>query len=346
MPARTVGLDLGDRLTHFHILNRAGETIDAGSIPTSRAALEKKFGAYKPARVAMESCGQSPWVSRWFESKGYETVVANARKLQSITQSQRKNDRHDAQQLAQLARADVKLLKPIQHRSEQHQLDLTAIRARAALVDVRTSLISAVRGMVKAFGFKLPSCASENFAQRALENMPANLSQSLKPLVEQIESISDCIAAYDEQIRVLAENVYPETRSLRQVNGVGHLTALTFVLTLGDASRFEKSRDVGAYLGLVPGQRQSGDSDPHCGISKEGDRYLRKLMVQSAHHVLGRFGHDCHIRRWALAKLTGSKTSKKVQIVATARKLAVLLHRLWKDGSEYQPFGHLTAQAA
>jgi transposase len=294
----------------------------------------------------METCGQSPWVSRWFESKGHEVVVANARELQAITQSRRKNDRRDAKKLAQLARADVELLHPVRHRCEQQQADLTAIRARAVLVEARTTFINSVRGMVKAFGYKLPSCASGNFAVRALQHMPSILRQRLEPLIEQIESISQTIELYDEQIRQLAETAYPETRFLRQVSGVAHLTALTYVLTIGDAARFASSRDVGSYLGLTPARRQSGDSDPQCGISKEGDRYLRKLLVQSAQHIIGRFGRDCDLRRWALAKITSNKSSKKIQVVAVARKLAVLLHRLWADGAAYQAFRHPAATQA
>ena len=125
---------------------------------------------------------------------------------------------------------------------------------------------------------------------------------------------------------------------LKQVKGVGTLIALTFLLTLEDPHRFGKSRDVGGYLGLQPGRRNSGKSEPQLHISKEGDPYLRTLLVQGAQHILGPFGVDCDLRRWGL-KLAerGGKSGKKRAIVATARKLAVLLHHLWVSAEVYEP---------
>src|SRR5207302_161257 len=119
--------------------------------------------------------------------------------------------------------------------------------------------------------------------------------------------------------------------------GVGTLIALTFLLTLEDPHRFRKSRDLGGYLGLQPGRRKSGQSEPQLHISKEGDPYLRTLLVQGAQHILGPFGVDCDLRRWGL-KLAerGDKSGKKRAIIATARKLAVLLHHLWVSGEAYE----------
>jgi transposase len=125
---------------------------------------------------------------------------------------------------------------------------------------------------------------------------------------------------------------------LRQVEGVGPLTALTFVLTLEDPYRFEKSRSVGAYLGLVPASDKSGDRDPQRRISKEGDEMLRKLLVGSAHYILGPFGGDSDLRRHGEKIASrGAKNAKKRAAVAVARKLAVLLHRLWVTGEVYDP---------
>jgi transposase len=133
---------------------------------------------------------------------------------------------------------------------------------------------------------------------------------------------------------------------LRQVEGVGALTALTFVLTLEDPHRFEKSRSVGAYLGLVPGKDQSGDRDPQKRISKEGDEMLRKLLVGSAHYVLGPFGSDSDLRRHGEKIASrGGKNAKKRAAVAVARKLSVLLHRLWVSGDVYDPFHNARRRA-
>ncbi len=119
---------------------------------------------------------------------------------------------------------------------------------------------------------------------------------------------------------------------------MGTLIALSFMLTLEDPHRFGKSRDVGCYLGLQPGRRNSGQSEPQMHISKEGDPYLRTLLVQRAQHILGPFGVDCDLRRGGL-KLAerGGKSGEKRAIIATARKLAVLLHHLWVSGEAYEP---------
>src|SRR6202142_1201765 len=159
-----------------------------------------------------------------------------------------------------------------------------------------------------------------------------------KPLLNAIESLSERIVEYNERIENLAQQSYPQVALLKQIKGVGTLIALTYMLTLEDPHRFGKSRDVGCYLGLQPGRRNSGQSEPQMHISKEGDPYLRTLLVQGAQHILGPFGIDCDLRRWGL-KLAerGGRNGKKRAIVATARKLAVLLHHLWVSGEVYEP---------
>src|SRR5215813_6310284 len=146
------------------------------------------------------------------------------------------------------------------------------------------------------------------------------------------------IRDYNQRIECLAQESYPQVALLKQVKVVGTLIALTFLLTLEDPHRFRKSRDVGCYLGLQPGRRNSGQSEPQMDISKEGDPYLRTLLVQGAQHILGPFGADSDLRRWGL-KLAerGGRKGKRRAIVATARKLAVLLHHLWVSGEVYEP---------
>ncbi len=160
----------------------------------------------------------------------------------------------------------------------------------------------------------------------------------LGPILETIGSLTQRIRDYERQLETISEEHYPETNLLRQVEGVGTLTALTFVLTLEDPYRFEKSRTVGAYLGLVPASDRSGDRDPQKRISKEGDEMLRKLLVGSAHYILGPFGSDSDLRRHGenIAQ-RGAKNAKKRAAVAVARKLSVLLHRLWIAGEVYDP---------
>jgi len=170
------------------------------------------------------------------------------------------------------------------------------------------------------------------------EGLSPELQTALEPLLAGIESLSERICEYNERMEHLAQERYPQVALLKQVKGVGTLIALTFLLTLEDAHRFRKSRDVGCYLGLQPGRRNSGQSEPQMHISKQGDPYLRTLLVQGAQHILGPFGADSDLRRWGL-KLAerGGRNGKKRAIIATARKLAVLLHHLWVSGEVYEP---------
>jgi transposase len=269
---------------------------------------------------------------------GHEVIVAHARKVRLIGESRRKDDRLDARTLARLARIDPQLLCPVQHRSAKAQADLTVIRARAGLVRARTALVNTARGLAKSYGERLRGCNVRNMNPEKAQALSPELQAALGPLLAGIESLSERIQEYNQRIEQLAKESYPQTALLKQVQGVGTLIGLTFLLTLEDPRRFRKSRDVGCYLGLQPARRNSGQSEPQLHISKEGDPYLRTLLVQGAHHILGPFGVDSDLRRWGL-KLAerGGKSGKKRAIVATARKLAVLLHHLWISGEAYEP---------
>ncbi|HEY4363347.1 MAG TPA: IS110 family transposase [Bryobacteraceae bacterium] len=297
---------------------------------------EKHFGG-EPKRIALEVGAQSAWIGRQLKEMGHEVIVANARQVKWITASDQKSDRVDAKKLAWLARADARLLAPIEHRSAEQQAELSVIRARDAIVRARTLLVNAARGIAKNFGQRLPATVTPTFGKRALKVVPPVLLPALTGLLEQIDDLGEQILDYEERI-AQAGAKHPEVARLISIPGVGTLTALTFVLTLGRAERFSHSRDVAAYLGLRPRQRQSGGLDPQLGISKSGDKYLRKLLVQCAHHTLGHWGRDSALRQWGLAKGGRAKGASRRAIVAVARKLAVLLHRLWVTGDSYKPF--------
>jgi transposase len=339
-PSMTVGIDLGDKYSYLCLLEtESGEVIEEGRLRTTPEALRRRFSSEQPLRVAIEAGTHSPWVSRVLEECGHEVLVANPRKTRLIYSNKRKTDEIDAENLARLARLDPKLLYPLKHRGEDSQAHLAIIRSREALVSCRTQLVNHVRGAVKSFGARLPKCPAVSFHNKAPEHIPEALWPALGPILKTIGSLTQCIREYDRQLETISkEHYYPETDLLRQVEGVGVLTALTFVLTLEDPYRFEKSRTVGAYLGLVPARDQSGDRDPQKHISKEGDEMLRKLLVGSAHYILGPFGSDSDLRRHG-EKIAqrGAKNAKKRAVVAVARKLSVLLHRLWVSGEIYEP---------
>ena len=334
----TIGLDLGDRNSWYCVLDEAGQIQMEQRVRTTAKGLGEVFGAMPHSRIALETGTHSPWISRLLRELGHEVIVANARKVRLIGESRKKDDRLDAQTLARLARIDPELLCPVKHRSAQAQADLMMIRARAGLVRVRTGLVNTARGLAKSYGERLRGCNVRNMNPEKAEGLSRELQAALQPLLAAIESVSERIAEYNERIDKLAQESYPQVALLKQVKGVGTLIALTFLLTLEDPHRFSKSRDVGGYLGLQPGRRNSGQSEPQMHISKEGDPYLRTLLVQGAQHILGPFGVDCDLRRWGL-KLAerGGRNAKKRAIVATARKLAVLLHHLWVSGEVYEP---------
>lgn len=334
----TIGLDLGDKASRYCVLESGGEIALEDRVATTHAGLIKKFQGLPPCRIAIEVGQHSPWVSRLLTGMGHEVIVANPRKLPLISGSSSKDDRMDARTLARLARVDPALLAPIRHRSEETQLDLMEIRVRAELVEVRTALINSARGLAKAIGERIPEADADTMDEQRLELLPKPVQAVLKPLLEQVASLTDQIKASNERIEQIARSKYPEAERLRQVSGVGPLIALTFILTIEDKERFEKSRDVGCYVGLRPKRSESGESQPQLGITKEGDRYLRQLLVQGAHHIISKRGPDTDLQRFG-NKLAarGGKNAKKRAVVAVARKLAVLLHRLWVTGEKYEP---------
>ena len=278
----TIGLDVGDRSSWYCVLDEAGDVLLEQKVATTPKAMKEVFGGMPHSRIALETGMHSPWVSRLLSEVGHEVIVAHARTVRLIGESRRKDDRFDARTLARLARIDPDLLGPVQHRSRKAQVDLMVIRARAGLVRARTALINTARGLTKSYGERLRGCSPRKMNRELAEGLSPELQSTLQPLLDEIESLSERIREYNERVQQIAEESYPEVARLEQVKGVGTLIALTYVLTLEDSRRFRKSRDVGCYLGLRPGRRNSGQSEPQLHVSKEGDPYLRTMMGQSA----------------------------------------------------------------
>lgn len=344
----TIGLDLGDRFSQVCVVSQAsGEILEEKRIRTTAAALEKRFAGQPRMRIALEVGTHSPWVSRLLARWGHEVLVANASKVRLIYENRRKADRVDARYLARLARLDPELLSPVEHRSEQAQVDLAVLRSRDVLVRCRAALITHVRGTVKSLGGRLPSCSVDRFVKRVGPLIPEVLKPAVDSVLASLTVLDEQIREYDRAIEALAAVRYPQTRLLRQVGGVGPVTSAAYVLTLETPARFRKSRMVGAYLGLAPGRKSSGEQDPQRRITKQGDLYLRRLLVQSAHYVLGPFGRDCDLRRYGeRLAARGGKNAKKRAVVAVARKLSVLLHRLWRNAEVYEPLRQASGSPA
>lgn len=340
LPEITIGIDLGDKSHAICVMSAAGEIIEERKIRNDRDALHQVSDKYRKARIAMEVGSHSPWISRLFEEADHEVFVANPRKLRAIYQNERKSDKVDAQILARLGRLDPELLHPIAHQSEQAQRDLLQIKLRDNMVRQRVDIISSVRFTLKSLGIKIRSTNTNYFPKRAREQLNdehTELLAMIEPSLQVIDEMTKRIKELNRKIEQLAIDEYPEALRLQQIRGIGPITALTYILTIGDPQRFAKSRDVGAYLGLVPKRDQSGDSDKQLRISKAGDAYLRRLLVSGAQYILGPFGEDCDLRRHGL-KLAerGGRSAKKKAVIAIARKLSVIMHTLWSQQCDYQ----------
>jgi transposase len=335
----TVGIDMGDRNHSICVLDENGEVKARSSVMNTARAIRKYFKDFEPCRVAIEAGTHSGWISRILKELGHEVLVGNPRKLRAIWDSDEKDDERDAEMLARIARFDPHLLYPIHHRGAQAQSDLAVIKARDMLVKMRAMLITHARGTVKSAGKRITKSSAASFHIKLHKETPSELSDALKPLVVTTYELTRTIREYDELIEKLSKEKYPETKGLRAIRGVGPITALAFVLTLEESSRFDKSRAVGPFLGLTPKRDKSGQTDKQLRISKAGNAYLRRLLVGCAHFILGPFGSDCDLRRFGL-KLAkgGGKNAKRRAVVAVARKLSVLMHSLWKTGEQYDPF--------
>lgn len=334
----TIGVDVGDRFSQICVLDADGEVQEEARIRTTPSAFGQWFRSAPLSRVVLEAGAHSPWISRLIGENGHETIVANPRRLRLIYQNDRKSDRVDAESLARLGRLDRRLLCPVKHRGAEAQADLALLRSRDALIRARTLLINHVRGASKSVGGRVPTCSARSFHQKAVGHIPTELAEALGPELETIARLTAQVRDLDKRVEEMAKTKYPEIAALRQVFGVGPVTATTYVLTLEDPGRFPRSRAVGCYVGLRPRQADSGDQKPQLHITKAGDEALRSLLVCAAQYILGPHGPDSDLRRWGLALAErGGKAAKKRAVVAVARKLAVLLHRLWETGEIYEP---------
>ncbi len=335
---KTLGIDVGDRRSSYCLLAASGETLDEGNVATTGKALSALFQTIEVCRVVLEACGHVHWIAGLASEAGHEVVVANPREVRLISQSGRKNDRNDARTLARLGRADVELLRPVKLRGEDCRASRSVLHARDLLVRTRAKLVNFVRGQVKTFGGRVPSCSTSAFRNKAACHVPEPIRAVVTPMLEMLEELEKQIRNFDREIERLCEEQHPETGVLRQVKSVGPVLALTYVATIESPARFVSSRTVGNYVGLAPAQYASGAKTPELRISKRGDRFLRRLLVNAAAYILGPFGEDSDLRRYGERIAgSGSQRDKARARIAVARKLACLLHHLWRTGCVWDP---------
>jgi len=344
---KVIGMDLGDKRHVVVVFDETGDEVEVAKITNTSRQVQRYFEGHPGAVVVMEAGTHSAWITRLLESMDHEVHVGNPRKLRAIWDTDDKSDERDARVLGLMYRLEPRLLHPVFHRSERAQADLELIKAREQLVGCRSKLINHVRGVVKSMGERIPKCSTQSFHRRAVEHMPSALAEALGSVVAMIEKLTEQIDDQDKLIKAISESQYSETQWLRQVQGVGPVTALAYVLTLEHPSRLSKSRSAGPLLGLTPKRDQSGDTDKQLRITKAGNSHLRRLLVNCAHYIMGPLASDSDLRRYGeRIAARGGKNAKKRAVVAVARKLAVLLHRLWVDQSEYIPLRSARKEAA
>ena len=341
---KVIGIDLGDKKHIAVLFDENGKESKPFSIPNTREGLNKTLTKHPGCTVVMEAGTHSPWISRLVESCGCKAHVGQPRKLRAIWDADDKSDERDARMLGRLYRFDPNMVPPVFHRGERAQVDLALIKSRNQLKESRQSLVNYARCTVKSFGERLSSCGSVSFATKTWDEVPEALHSALEGVYASIRTLTEQIKEMESKIHWMCREDYQETQWLMQVCGVGPITALSFVLVLEDPGRFAKSREVGCFLGLTPRRDQSGETDKQLRITKSGDKMLRCLLVNCATYILRDASPDCDLKRFGqrLGE-RGGKRGHKCAKVAVARKLAVMLHRLWKDQAAYDP-NHLKAK--
>ena len=323
----TIGLDLGDRQTAGCVVDAGGQILERFQARTTPTRLLAAVTRWPGARVVLEVGGQSPWVSRRLQAAG------RGGQCPAGAVDCRGRQRPAGRSCWPVGPGGPGLVgASAPQRTTQRDLGVESAGAAP-----QTGAGSPGAG---APGLGARRRTTDGGQGRPSQAVGATLP-GITELLAVLEQLTASIRALDRQLATLATTRYPVTELLRQVPGVGPLTALTYVLTLEDPTRFPRSRTVGAYLGLRPKRRDSGAQQPELSITKAGDVLLRRHLVTAAQYILGPFGPDTDLRRWGLALAgRGGKAAKKRAVVAVARKLAVLLHRLWLTGEVYEPVGY------
>jgi transposase len=329
------GIDLHQDKSEICIIDEDGEVTEKTTVRTTRRALSRYFESRSRMRVVMEAGGSSPWVSRLIEGCGHEKVVCAPRRVRLIAESTLKADAVDAEVLARLVRIDPGFLGSVTHRSEEAQRLRSKLTVRTALVEARTKWINTVKGILRGFGYRVAGGGTRTFPQRVAKlDLPAELREVIEPLLTQLELVTAEIVRREEDLEQVAREL-PVVEHLRQIPGVGLIVSLYYVLTVDDPERFRRSRDVAAYFGLRPTMRSSASVSYFGRITREGDSEMRRLLVQAAHGLL-RTRTRSRLQDWAV-ELAGRRGKGKA-VVALARKIAVLMHRLWVTGEVFQPY--------
>jgi transposase len=331
------GLDVSMEETRICILDRDGKVVHEVKVPSTPSDIEAAL-ARAPAcrRVVFETGRMAPMLHHGLTERGVPVVRIESRQASQALKSlaTHKTDRNDARGLAHLARTGF--FKPVHVKSLPAHAIRSLIIARKKLVGQRVMLENQIRGLAVVFGVRLPRALSSTFIAKALQASEGidGLSAAMRGLVTARVAVLSAVTSIDADIKKLAR-ASKACRQLMTIPGVGYLTALAFTAAVDDPERFRRSRDLGAYLGLVPRRYQSGEIDYTGGISKCGDRRMRTLLYEAANVMLTRYKGPLKLKDWALA-IAKRSTLRKARI-ALARRLAIIMHAMLRHGTEFKP---------
>jgi transposase len=331
-----VGLDVSQKETAVCVVDEAGRLIFQGKVKSDPGALAQALRKRAPHadRIGFETGAMSSWL--WHELKrvGLPVVCIDARHASAaLSVRMNKSDENDARGLAELVR--IGWYREVAVKSQQSQQVRSILVTRARLVGIRRDLENQIRSMLKEYGLLFSRSIGVPFRRHGMELVGA--THSLLPVVQPLLSIHEHICSeqekLDKQVRHLA-HADETTRRLMTVPGIGVVTALSFRHTIDEPARFRSASMVGAYLGLTPRRKQSGEMDVSGHVSRWGDRLLRAYLYEAASVLLHRTKKWCALKAWGLrlAKRVGMKKAQ----VAVARKLAVILHCIWVDGTTFE----------
>jgi len=334
-----VGIDIGERHVNLCEID-SDDAVTETRLGNTPKKLREQFEGKAKRRIVLEAGAHTRWIAELLGELGHDVLVVDPRRTKLISGSLYKDDRVDAQTLAMLGRDAPTLLKTIPVRPLESQVVLTLVRARAGAVQGRTRIINAVRGLLKPYGYTTTKDSrGAGFTAHIRATLDPILLRLVDSLLVLIDTFNAEIKRYDADIELVLPRFAPDAVHVTSINGVGALTVLYFVALVGNPGRFEKTRDVGPYLGLCRRRQDSGDYRSELGITKAGDNLMRALLANCAAYILGPFGQDSDLRQWGLKKVGGgSRAEKKKAKIAVARKLAVLILTLWKTGRVYTPF--------
>ena len=331
------GLDVSMAETHVCVMDRDGIVVYEVKVPSTPAEIATGLAQVPSCRrIVFETGRMAPMLFHGLRQLGLPIVCIESRQAYQALKSlaTHKTDRNDARGLAHLARTGF--FKPVHVKSLPAHAVRSLIIARKKLVGQRVTLENQIRGLAVVFGVRLPRALSSAFIKQALgasEGIPG-LSAAMRGLVAARVAVLGAVVAIDADIRGMVR-ASDACRRLTTIPGVGQLTALAFTAAIDDPSRFRRSRDIGAYLGLVPRRYQSGEVDYTGSISKCGDRRVRTLLYEAANVMLTRYKGTLKLKDWAFA-IAKRSTMRKARI-ALARRLAIIMHAMLRHGTEFNP---------